>query len=226
MANVGGTLVPVNMIVIGPPAAGKGTQAERVAIGRNVPKISTGDILREAIQRGTELGLRAKATIDRGELVSDDVMTAIVRQRLERPDACRGFVLDGFPRTVAQARALDRVLAGRDPLIIIELVVPREELIRRMASRRICRSCGANAESGEVTCHRCGGELVLRPDDERADVRERRLQVYERDTEPIVSYYRGRPAFRSVDGAQSPDRVAAAIAAAIDSALETTGSSS
>lgn len=226
MANVGRTILPVHMIVIGPPAAGKGTQAEHIAVGRHVPKISTGDILREAIQRGTELGLRAKATIERGELVSDDVMTAIVQQRLEHPDARRGFVLDGFPRTVAQARALDRVLAGRDPLIIIEIVVPRDELIRRMASRRICRSCGANAQPGDVTCHRCGGALVLRPDDESADVRERRLQVYARDTEPIVSYYRGRPTFRSVDGARSPDRVAEAIAAAIDSALETTGSSS
>ena len=214
------------MIVIGPPAGGKGTQAERIAVGRGVPKISTGDMLREAIQQGTELGLRAKGVIDRGELVSDDVMVGIVQQRLDRADARRGFVLDGFPRTVAQAKALDRILAGRAPLIIIEIGVPDDELVRRMASRRVCRACGANGEPGDVTCSRCGGELVLRPDDENADVRARRLQVYARDTGPMVNYYRGRPTFRSVDGMQSPDRVAQSIVVAIDSALETAGSSS
>jgi len=217
---------PLNVIVIGPPAAGKGTQAERIAVGRGVPKISTGDMLREAIQEGTELGLRAKPVIERGELVSDDVMVGIVQQRLNRADARWGFVLDGFPRTVAQAKALDRILAGRDPLIIIEIGVPDGELMRRMAARRICRSCSVNGELGDVRCRRCGGELVLRPDDESADVRARRLQVYARDTEPIVGYYRGRPTFRAVDGMQSPDRVAESIAAAIDSVLETTGSSS
>jgi adenylate kinase len=217
---------PLNVIVIGPPAAGKGTQAERIAVGRGVPKISTGDMLREAIQEGTELGLRAKPLIERGELVSDDVMVGIVQQRLNRADARRGFVLDGFPRTVAQAKTLDRILAGRDPLIIIEIGVPDGELMRRMAARRICRSCGANGELDDMRCRRCGGELVLRPDDESADVRARRLQVYTRDTKPIVGYYHGRPTFRSVDGMQSPDRVAESIAAAIDSVLETTRSSS
>ena len=224
MGSLGGTILPVNMVVIGPPGAGKGTQAARIAAKRGVPKISTGDMLREAIQEGSELGLRTKPVIERGELVSDDVMTGMVEQRLDRPDARRGFILDGFPRTVAQAKALDRILTGRDPLIIVEIGVPHDELIRRMASRRICRSCGATAEPGDATCRRCGGELVLRPDDERADVRERRLQVYRRDTEPIVSYYRDRPTFRFVDGAQSPDRVTEDISAAIDSALETTGS--
>ena len=218
--------LPVNMIITGPPAAGKGTQAERVSAGRGVPKISTGEMLREAIQQGTELGRRAKATMERGELVGDDLMIDIVRQRLERPDARTGFVLDGFPRTVAQAKALDHMVVGRGALVVIEIDVPAQELMRRMAARRICRTCGANAESGDAKCRRCGGELVLRSDDEDASVRERRLQVYARETEPIVSYYRSRPTFRSINGAQSPDRVAEDVGEAIDSALETAGSTS
>jgi adenylate kinase len=226
MESIASRKLPVNMIVVGPPAAGKGTQAERIAVDRNIPKISTGEMLREAIQQATELGLRAKAVVERGELVDDDLMIRIVQHRLDRADARRGFILDGFPRTVAQAKALDQILAGRDPLVVIEIAVPDDELIRRMASRRICSTCGANGEPGDPMCRRCGGALVLRADDGNADVRQRRLQVYARDTEPIVSYYRSRPTFRSVNGAQSPDRVAETITAAIDSALETTGSSS
>ena len=114
----------LNLIMLGPPGAGKGTQAERFAQERGIPKISTGDILREAVQAGTEIGLRAKAIMDRGELVSDDVMIGIVRERLDRPDARGGFVLDGFPRTVAQAAALDAIMDGRDPLIVVDIVVP------------------------------------------------------------------------------------------------------
>ena len=123
----------LNLIMLGPPGAGKGTQAERFARSRGIPKISTGDILREAVQDGTEIGLRAKAIMDRGELVSDDVMIGIVRERLDRPDARDGFVLDGFPRTVAQAQALDGSMNGRDPLIVVDIVVPEAELVRRLA---------------------------------------------------------------------------------------------
>ena len=118
--------------MLGPPGAGKGTQAERFAKSRGIPKISTGDILREAVHAGTEIGLRAKAIMDRGELVGDDVMIGIVRERLEREDARGGFVLDGFPRTVAQASALDGIMAGRDPLIVLDIVVPELELVRRL----------------------------------------------------------------------------------------------
>lgn len=218
--------LPVNMIMIGPPGAGKGTQAERVAAERRVPKISTGDILREAIHQGTPLGLRAKSTVELGELVSDDLIIGIVKERLNRSDARRGFVLDGFPRTVVQAKALDEILAGRDPLIIVEIVVPHDELVRRMTSRRICDECGANAGPADVKCRRCGGQLVLRSDDGNSDVMGRRLQIYTQQTEPIVNYYRKRPTFRSIDGTQTPDRVADAMAAAIDSAVETTRSSS
>ncbi len=137
--------MPLNLIMLGPPGAGKGTQAERLARGRGIPKISTGDILREAVHAGTETGRHVKAIMDRGELVGDDVMIAIVTERLERPDALGGFVLDGFPRTVAQATALDAMMAGRDAIIIVDIVVPDAELVRRLASRMICDECGADA---------------------------------------------------------------------------------
>jgi len=210
----------LNLLMLGPPGAGKGTQAERFARTRGIPKISTGDILREAVHEGTELGQQAKAIMDRGELVSDAVMIGIVRDRLERPDAQSGFVLDGFPRTVAQAEALDEIMAGRDPLIVIDIVVPEAELVRRLSTRMICENCGANAPVGDGaagTCARCGGRMVQRTDDSEAVVLER-LKVYHRQSEPLVEYYRGRPTFRSVDGAQLPDRVAADLVSAIEAA--------
>jgi adenylate kinase len=215
----------VNLIMIGPPGSGKGTQAERIAQAWSIPKISTGDILREAIQQGTPLGLRAKAIVERGDLVSDDVMIGVVRERLQRPDTDRGFVLDGFPRTVPQARALDEMLNGRGPLIIIEIVVPPEELDKRMTSRRVCRNCGANAEPGDTECTRCGGEIVARADDGHSAVRTRRQGVYTKQTKPILDYYRARPTFRTINGAQSLDRVSDELTAAIDSALELANSS-
>jgi adenylate kinase len=241
--------VAINLIMLGPPGAGKGTQAERFARTRGIPKISTGDILREAVTAGTEVGQRAKTIMDRGELVSDDAMIKIVRDRLERPDALGGFVLDGFPRTVGQATALDTIMDGRGPLIVIDIVVPEAELVRRLGTRMICADCGANAggfaEAGagaaaivrpvaagaaaaenvgalrapidSLRCRRCGGPLVQRSDDNDAVVLER-LKVYHRQTEPLVEYYRVRPTFRSIDGAQPPDRVAADLAAAIEAA--------
>src|SRR5438309_7627746 len=123
--------------MLGPPGAGKGTQAERFARTRGIPKISTGDILRDAAHLGTDIGRRAKVTMDRGELVNDEVMIAIVRERLERDDTADGFVLDGFPRTVAQASALDTIMTGRDPLIVLDIVVPEAELVRRLGTRMI-----------------------------------------------------------------------------------------
>src|SRR5690242_12114889 len=134
----------LNLIMLGPPGAGKGTQAERFARSRGIPKISTGDMLRAAVHDGTEIGKRARAIMDRGELVSDDVMIGIVRERLDRPDAASGFILDGFPRTVAQAAALDQIMIGRDPLIVVDIVVPEWELVRRLSTRLICEDCGAN----------------------------------------------------------------------------------
>jgi adenylate kinase len=210
----------LNLLMLGPPGAGKGTQAERFARTRGIPKISTGDILREAVHVGTELGRQAKAIMDRGELVNDTVMIGIVRDRLERDDARSGFVLDGFPRTVAQAAALDEIMTGRDPLIVIDIVVPEAELVRRLSTRMICDNCGANAAVGDgsaATCSRCGGPMVQRADDSGAVVLER-LKVYHRQSEPLVEYFKVRPTFRSVNGAQPPDRVAADLIAAIEAA--------
>jgi adenylate kinase len=218
----------LNLIMLGPPGAGKGTQAERLAKARGIPKISTGDMLREAVKAGTEIGLRAKAIMERGDLVNDEVMIGIVRDRLDRSDARPGFILDGFPRTVAQAGALDRLMDGREPLIVIDIAVPEDELVRRLSTRMVCEDCGTNAEgldrvqSATARCVRCGGRLKQRADDNEAVVRER-LKVYRRDTQPLEEYYRTRPTFRVVNGAQPPERVAAELAEAVDSAASAVG---
>lgn len=211
----------LNVIMLGAPGAGKGTQAERFARAKGIPKISTGDMLRDAVKEGTDLGLRAKAIIASGELVSDDMIIGVVRDRLGRSDVGAGFILDGFPRTVAQAEALDRLLDGRDPLIVVDIAVGEAELVRRLRSRLVCEDCGTNLEAGvaqvpTARCSRCGGRLRQRADDTEAVVLER-LRVYRRDTQPLVDYYRRRATFRTIDGAQSPDRVAADLSAAVDS---------
>jgi adenylate kinase len=242
--------MPLNLIMLGPPGAGKGTQAERLARVRGIPKVSTGDILREAVHGGTDVGRQVKAVMDRGELVNDSLMTGIVRDRLNRADAHGGFILDGFPRTVGQAESLDTMINGRGPLVVVDIVVPEVELVRRLSARLICADCGATAgeaaeqmseradtvvlpAAGGVTtaeavsavmahnqhdrCRRCGGPLVQRADDNEGIVLER-LKVYHRQTEPLVEYYRHRPTFRQVNGAQMPDCVAADLAAAVDAA--------
>jgi adenylate kinase len=207
--------VPVNLIMLGPPGAGKGTQAERFARLRRIPKISTGDILREAVAQGTELGRIAKATMDAGKLVGDDVMVGIVRERLQRSDTMPGFVLDGFPRTVAQAQALDAMMNGRGPLVVLDFVVPCEELVRRLAQRRVCGTCGWTAAAdGETACAKCGGTMVQRSDD-ASDVVRKRLQVYERDTKPLFDYYQSRGTLQIIDGNKAPEEVSAAVDAAI-----------
>jgi adenylate kinase len=216
--------VSLNLIFMGPPGAGKGTQAERFAREHGIPKISTGDILREEVAAGTPLGQQVKAVMARGDLVGDDLIVAIVRERLSRPDAARGFVLDGFPRTVPQAVALDETLAGRGSLIVIEIQVPDDELVRRVVSRRICSSCGRmvdafEAEGGSADrCTACGGVLVSRSDDSEAVMRER-LKVYWRETQPMIAYYRSRPSYRAVNGAQSPDRVRDDLTSGVADAL-------
>jgi adenylate kinase len=211
----------LKVVVLGPPASGKGTQAVHLAQSRGIPKISTGDILREAGQAGTELGRKAKALMDRGELVSDEDMVNIVRERLSRPDATHGFILDGFPRTVEQAKTLDTMLDGQ-PLVVIDLAVPDRELIHRMEERRVCSKCGRNAEPGSPTadtCVRCGGAMVMRADDGDVNVRQHRLQVYAKESWPLIDYYRSRPTFRSINGAQPPEKVASDLEAAIDAML-------
>jgi adenylate kinase len=212
--------VAVNVVMLGPPGAGKGTQAERFAREHGIPKISTGDILREAVQSGSDLGRKVKALMDRGELVNDDLIIGIVRERLAKPDCTAGFVLDGFPRTVPQAEALDAIMAGRDPLIVVEMKVPDEELVRRVKGRRVCKECGTNVSAFGAgpglaqLCERCGGELVTRSDDTEMVVRDR-LKVYWRDTAPMIEYYGKRPTFRAIDGAQRPEQVRLALVGAI-----------
>jgi adenylate kinase len=199
----------LNVIMMGPPGAGKGTQAGRFAKERGLPKISTGDMLREAVKEQNPVALEAKTLMDRGELVDDATIIAIVRDRLSKPDTRPGFVLDGFPRTVEQAVALDTLMEerGEGPLVVIDVVVPDQELVRRLDGRRICGQCGSNAEPGKTACTKCGGDLVVRADDDGQVVLER-LKVYERATRPVLDYYRARPTFRTVNGAQAPERVA------------------
>ena len=214
-----GAPTALNVVMLGPPGAGKGTQAERLASTRNVPRISTGDILRESAQAGTDLGLAARLMMDAGELVPDDVMIGIVQERLDRDDARRGFVLDGFPRTVVQASALDRMVEGRGPLIVLDVSVPEEVLVRRLAGRRICGNCGTGAAPEWTdTCGTCGGALVMRVDDGVQIVRER-LKVYQRQTKPLVDYYSARTTFRSIDGHLPADIVTAAVDVALDEAV-------
>ena len=208
----------LNVVMLGPPGAGKGTQAERLARTRGLPKISTGDILREAVQAGTDLGRAAKTTMEAGNLVPDDVMIGIVGERLDKRDALSGFVLDGFPRTVVQAGALDRMVDGRGPLLVLDIVVPEDVLVRRLASRRICSKCGANAAVDWIgACGKCGGALVARVDDGVDIVRER-LKVYHRQTKPLVDYYSARSTFRAIDGNQPPNVVTGQIDAALEAA--------
>ena len=207
----------LNVVMLGPPASGKGTQAVRLAQARGIPKISTGDILREAASSGSELGRRAKDLMDRGELLGDEEMIGIVKERLAKPDAASGYILDGFPRTVRQAEALDRMVAD-EALVIIDLAVPGAELLKRMETRRVCSRCAAIAEPGSSTraCSRCGGEMIIRADDSDEHVRQHRLDVYARESKPLLDYYRGRATFRSINGAQAPDHVAKELVTKID----------
>jgi adenylate kinase len=215
-----------NLVMIGPPGAGKGTQADRVCRAYGIPKISTGDILREAVHDGTPLGCKVKETIATGSLVSDEIMIGVVRERLGRADARRGFILDGFPRTVAQAKALDEMLDGRGPIIAIVMSVPEHELVRRLGVRRVCADCGATyggpgsvtESSGAGRCTRCGGLLVQR-DDDNIDVIRQRLRVFTEATAPLVRYYQARPTFASINGLQPPDKVTADLRAHIETAL-------
>ncbi|MEP7119042.1 MAG: adenylate kinase [Acidobacteriota bacterium] len=212
----------LRLLVLGPPGAGKGTQSLRIARDHGVPKISTGDMLRDAVTSGSPLGALVKETVAQGQLVGDDVIVELVRVRLEDDDARKGFVLDGFPRTVAQAKALDILLDGA-PLAVVEIRVPDEELVRRVRGRRICESCGTTVSAFDgdpalaQACRSCGGRLVQRSDDSESVVRDR-LKVYWRETQPMIDLYEVRPTFRRVDGTMKPVDVYAAIAAAVATA--------
>jgi adenylate kinase len=207
----------LNVVMLGPPGAGKGTQAARLAKIWQIPHISTGAMLREAIKHRTPLGLQVQAVLDSGALVDDSLMTAIVQDRLAQPDAAAGFLLDGFPRTVPQARTLDGMLRGRAPLVVVEVFLTDDEVLRRLAARMVCAECGKNSEEDSKyadTCYDCGGALVPRTDDAE-DVVRKRLEVYHRQTAPLVEYYGERPTFCRVDGNQLVDDVTEAIVSVV-----------
>ena len=221
----------LRLLVLGPPGAGKGTQSLKIAREHGVPKISTGDMLRDAVTSGSPLGALVKETVAQGQLVGDDVIVELVRARLEEDDARKGFVLDGFPRTATQANALDEITASRGPVICVEIQVPDEELVRRVRGRRVCDDCGANADAFEhkpdalsnlcqntERCRTVGPKWVARSDDSETVVRER-LKIYWRDTRPMIEYYSARPTFRVIDGLQSPEQVREALVSAVASAL-------
>ncbi|MGN0989855.1 MAG: adenylate kinase, partial [Candidatus Ventricola sp.] len=199
----------------GPPGAGKGTQAVRVCERLGIPQISTGDILRRAIKNETPTGLAAKSYIDKGQLVPDSVVIDIVRERLEHEDCKGGYLLDGFPRTVAQAEALE-AFARIDAVIDID--VSDEKLVERLSGRRVCLSCGGTYHvsrlNGSTTCEKCGNELIQR-DDDKAETVLSRLTVYHAQTEPLIDFYTQRGLLKPVDGAQPMDDCFAAILAAL-----------
>ena len=198
--------------IMGPPGAGKGTQARRLAVARGIPHVSTGDMFRENIRQGTNLGKKAGEYLQNGGLVPDDVVTLMVEDRLGREDCSNGYLLDGYPRTAAQIRDLDRILAshGWERAAVLHLEVPEEEVVRRLAGRRVCGKCGhvwrlETLSCGEP-CRECGGEIRLR-DDDREDVVRERLQIYRRETQPVLAIYRERNVLRTVDGSGTEDEV-------------------
>lgn len=209
----------VNLVLIGPPGSGKGTQAVRLAKRFGIPHISTGDILRQAVRDGTALGKQVAATIASGSLVSDGLMADLVRDRLAQPDTASGFLLDGFPRTIAQAQRLDELIAGAR-LIVVLIDVSDDAIVRRLSSRRVCKSCNltqsvsdADDSRGE-SCPYCGGSLVRREDDEPETVRHR-LATYASVAEPLIAHYRSRPTFVDVNGLQHPQEVTYELVQAI-----------
>ena len=182
----------MRLILVGPPGAGKGTQAQFLAAHYSIPHISTGDIFRANLKAGTELGNQAKAFMDRGELVPDSVTNEMVKDRLTHGDVANGFLLDGYPRNVAQAEVLRAFLAEqKSPLqAALELSIAAEEIIKRLSSRRTCRACGASASAGATTCSSCSSSDLYQREDDKEEVIARRLEVYEEQTAPIISFYR------------------------------------
>jgi len=206
----------MNIVLLGAPGAGKGTQAAKLVEEFKTPHISTGDMLRAAVAAGTPLGLKAKTYMDAGELVPDDVIIGLVIDRLQEPDTDAGFILDGFPRTSAQAVALDAELGKLErPLDAALLVdVDPEVIIKRLCSRRMCRECGYIGSVADEKCPKCSGEMYQRDDDNEATVRNR-LDVYQKSTSPLIDYYRGSELLVSIDGDRDPDVVYADVKEAL-----------
>jgi len=214
------------LILLGPPGAGKGTQAQRIAAARGLVQLSTGDMVRAAIAAGAELGRKAKTYYDAGKLVPDDLIIAMFGERLSQPDCAKGVILDGFPRTVAQAEALDAMLTKRGLKLdrVIEMAVDDDALIARIAGRFTCAKCGTGYHDSFKrprkvgVCVACGGTKFTRRADDNADTVRARLVVYHQETAPLLPYYRARCALRTVDGMADIDQVGRAIAEALDGA--------
>ncbi|THV13802.1 adenylate kinase [Rhizobium rhizophilum] len=211
----------MRLILLGPPGAGKGTQAQRIVEKHGIPQLSTGDMLRAAVSAGTEVGKRAKAVMDAGKLVSDDIVIAIVSERIDAPDCANGFILDGFPRTLVQADATEAMLAGKklDLSAVVEIRVDDEILADRIAGRYTCANCGAGYHDenlkpkAEGVCDKCGStHFKRRPDDNRDTVRTR-LQAYYKETSPLIGYYHAKGKLHSVDGMGEIDAVTGEIEA-------------
>ncbi|MBR5914723.1 MAG: adenylate kinase [Selenomonadaceae bacterium] len=204
----------MQLLLMGPPGAGKGTQAVKLVEKYKIPQISTGDMFRAAVKEGTELGKKAKACMDAGTLVPDEVTVGIVRERLAKDDCKGGFILDGFPRTVEQAKALEKILDELNLKLtkVLNIRVPAEFLIERAVGRRICKGCGAtyhvkfNAPKVEDTCDNCGGKLYQRADDTE-ETMKKRLSVYEESTRPLIEYYEKVGLYTEVDGRQPIEKV-------------------
>ncbi|MFN7130682.1 MAG: adenylate kinase [Myxococcales bacterium] len=204
----------MNLILLGPPGAGKGTQAKRMTAEMGIPQISTGDILREAVRTGTELGRKAGPLMEAGQLVPDEIVIGIIDERLRAPDAVKGFILDGFPRTVPQARALDEVLAkaGRRVDRVLAIEVPEEKIVERISGRRSCPKDGsvfhviANPPKRDGFCDACGGELIQRADDKEEKVVER-LRQYREKTAPLIAYYEERGSLARIQGVGTPEGI-------------------
>lgn len=210
------------ILLMGPPGAGKGTQAEKLVEKFEIPHISTGDMFRAAVKEGTELGKQAKACMDAGQLVPDSVTIGIVKERLAKPDCKQGFILDGFPRTIEQADALDRTLAELGIRLnrVINISVPAADLVSRATGRRICKSCGATYhiifKPATLTdkCDKCTGDLYQR-DDDREETITQRLAVYSAQTKPLVEYYQDKGLYTEIDGRQPIDKVLSDIVASL-----------
>lgn len=212
---------------MGPPGAGKGTQAEKLIREYGIPQISTGDMFRAAVKSGTALGKEAKSYMDKGALVPDSVTVGIVKERLAQDDCKKGWILDGFPRTTAQASALDAILhdLGIQLTAVLDFNVNRDDLVKRVSGRLVCRQCGASFHKEfrppkqEGVCDNCGGELYQRTDDNEVTVRER-LAVYDTSTKPLIDYYKVSGRYYEINGDQSMDKVFADVQAALKKASE------
>jgi adenylate kinase len=205
----------LNLIVLGKQGAGKGTQSTVLAEKYGVPHVSTGDILRNAVAAGSELGKQVESILHAGDLVSDDLVNQLIRERFKEADAQKGVVLDGFPRTIGQAEALEEMLGDDGIKLCINLDVPTELVTQRLSSRRVCQECGTTYKDSDVeaisgTCSNCGGDVIQRTDD-YPDAIRKRLETYERDTEPLLAFYGARGLLVTVDGDQRPDEVTSEI---------------